>query len=94
MKPGDWRWVKPDPTGTLEAYTEAPWTPGLVVEIAGNPPASAFLEAQDGRRGTVAIDRVGELCVEGEFMPAAWVAMQRRAAEIAAADRKGEPCSR
>ena len=94
MNAGEWRWVKPDPTGTIEAYTEAPWTPGVVVEISGNPPAAVFLEAQDGRRGTVEIGRVGELCHESEFMPAAWAEMKRRGDEIAAAHAKGEPCSR
>lgn len=95
MNVGEWRWIRPEADcGLLEYVGGREWLPGLVIEISGHPsPVSAFLEAQDGRRGTVAIDRVGEPCRESEFFPSAWAGMQTRAAAVAASMRKGEACS-
>lgn len=92
----EWRWVRPDPNCGLFEHEGGRWEPALIVELARHPErndveATAFVEGELGQRGTVAVERIGKACIPDEFLPTAWEAMQRRAAQVAG-DR-GAPCS-
>lgn len=83
---GEWRWIRPD--AGAEDYLERDWQVGLLIGINEG---TVLAEHQDGRRGEITRDRVGEPCAAHEFIATTWRSMERRARAVR--DEQEAACS-